>query len=491
MDTQSLLLFLFLFLLISNHIRNRRPINFPPGPPSLPLLGSAFGLDRKQPHIHLTQMSRRYGNVFSLRLGGLNSVVVNSYSVVKEALIDQADVFSGRPPNPVFQRISKCQGVAFNDGYSWKQQRRFMLSILRNFGVGKRSLESKIKEEFTFLHQSMMDTNGEPFDAYHLINNAVSNIICSLVFGKRFSYTDEKFLHMLNVMSKGLQLHGNVWAQLYNAYPGVMKFLPGPHQELFSCFKQVCAFLREEIDKHRTDWDPLVPRDFIDCYFNEIEKRKDDIEAGFHEEGLCHFVLDLFVAGTETTSTTLLWSFIYMMKYPEIQEKVQEEIDRVIGHSRRPNMSDRPNLPYTDAVIHEIQRMGNIVPLGVLRKTNKDTTLKGYFLPKDTQIIFNLTSVLFDETQWQTPYTFNPLHFLNAQGEFIKPDAFLPFSAGKRICPGESLARMELFLFFTSLLQVFSICPPANTKASLEFKFGITLCPKPFKITAVPRKHHQ
>ncbi|XP_035390597.1 cytochrome P450 2J2-like [Electrophorus electricus] len=217
-----------------------------------------------------------------------------------------------------------------------------------------------------------------------------------------------------------------------------------------------------------------------------MEFRTDDLEAGFHEQGLCYTILDLFGAGTEATSTTLLWSFIYMMKYPEIQGKVQAEIDRVIGPTRQPCMADRPNMPYTDAVIHEIQRMGNIVPLNVPRITHKDTTLGGYFIPEGTQIIPNLTSVLFDETQWKS-HSFDPQNFLNPQGEFVRPDAFLPFSAGKQVCPGESTAHMELFLFLTSLLQVFTLSPPAGTKPSLEFQFGITFSPKPFNMTARPR----
>uniref|UniRef100_A0A8B9JR42 Cytochrome P450, family 2, subfamily V, polypeptide 1 n=1 Tax=Astyanax mexicanus TaxID=7994 RepID=A0A8B9JR42_ASTMX len=468
-------------------LKNRKPKKFPPGPTPLPLFGNFFNLDHKQLHIHLTKMSRKYGRIYSLQLGGTHFVVVNSYSLVKEALVDQAETFADRPPNAVFHKINKCQGIAFNNGYSWKQQRRFTLSTLKSFGIGKRNLESSITQEFDFLHQAIINMKGESFNPHFFINNAVSNIICSLVFGRRFEYTDKKFLTMLSLISRAIQLEGSVWAQLYNAFPHFMGLMPGPHQEMFSNFKQVEVFLNEEIEKHRAEWDPSSPRDYIDCYLSEIEKRRDDEEAGFNTEGLCYSVLDLFVAGTETTSTTLLWAFVFMMKYPEIQEKVQAEIDRVIGHSRRPSMADRPNMPYTDAVIHEVQRRGNIVPLNVPRMSTKETTLGGYSIPKGTQIIPNLTSVLFDETQWKSPHSFDPQNFLNNQGEFIRPDAFIPFSAGKRLCLGESLARMELFIFFTSLLQAFTFSPPAGSKSTLDFEFSVTLNPKPFKMNAIPR----
>ncbi|XP_043076355.1 cytochrome P450 2J2 isoform X1 [Puntigrus tetrazona] len=486
-DARIVFLLFVIFLLISEQLRNRKPRNYPPGPTPLPFIGNIYNLDTTQPHIQLTKLSDQYGNIFSLRLGSLNTVVVNTYGIVKKVLADQADIFTGRPTNDVLKRIIKCQGVTFNNGYSWKQQRRFTVNTLKYFGVGKRSLEVIIMEEYNFLHQSIMDTNGLPFDPHYFINNAVSNVICSMVFGRRFEYTDQRFLNMLGPISKALKLQTSVWIQLYSIFPWVMDLLPGPHKSLFSCFHQVCAFIKEEVDKHYADWTPSSPRDFIDCYLTEIQKRKDHLEAGFHEEGLQYAVLDLFVAGTETTSTTLLWAFVYMMKYPEIQEKVQEEIDKVVGRSRQPIMNDRSSMPYTDAVIHEVQRMGNVVPLSVPRMTNEDTILEGYFIPKGTQIIPNLTSVLFDQTKWKTPHSFDPQNFLNTQGEFEKPEAFIPFSAGKRSCPGETLARMELFLFFTSFLQSYTLSPPEGTQTSLEFKFGITLSPKTFTTCFTPR----
>ncbi|XP_045905076.1 cytochrome P450 2D20-like [Micropterus dolomieu] len=220
------------------------------------------------------------------------------------------------------------------------------------------------------------------------------------------------------------------------------------------------------------------------CTYSQSKGQADNT---FDEENLVICVLDLFVAGSETTSTTLRWAFLYMAKYPEIQANVQAEIDRLIGQSRQPCMEDRANLPYTDAVIHEVQRMGNIVPLSLPHVTNKAVQLGGYTVPEGVTVIPNLTSVLFDKNEWETPVTFNPRHFLNAEGKFVKRAAFIPFSAGKRLCLGENLARMELFLFFTSFMQRFTFSMPAGVKPVMDYRFGVTLAPHRYEICATSR----
>lgn len=159
----------------------------------------------------------------------------------------------------------------------------------------------------------------------------------------------------------------------------------------------------------------------------------------------------------------------------------------MIGQSRQPSMADKPNMPYTEAVIHEIQRAGNIVPLGFPKKASKDTTLGGYFIPKGTTVTTNLSSVLNDKTEWKTPDTFYPEHFLDDQGQFRKREAFLPFSAGRRVCVGESLARMELFLFFSSLLQKFTFTPGPGQELTLEGQMGFTYAPSPYRMCVNPR----
>ncbi|XP_023650393.2 cytochrome P450 2J2-like [Paramormyrops kingsleyae] len=486
LDRGSIFSFFAVFFILGALIRQKGPKNYPPGPWPLPFVGNLFSFDSSKIHLQFAKLSKQYGNIFSLRLGH-NIVVVNGFKLVKEALVHHGENFADRPELPLFEDIVHNQGLVGSSGYLWKQQRRFALSTLRNFGLGKKSLESSIQVESTLLNEVIANTQGQPFDPQFTVNNAVSNIICCLVFGDRFDYNDSYFQTLLKLISEAVYLEGSIWAQMYNMFPWLMRRIPGPHKKILLHWETVTSFIRLKIKEHQEDWDPSSPRDYIDSFLLEMEKWKDDVDAGFNEENLCYCALDLFVAGTETTSTTLYWGLLYMIKYPDIQEKVQAEIDSVIGRSRQPNMADRPNMPYTDAVIHEVQRMGNIVPLNVVRSTTKDTELGGYTIPKGTTLMGTLDSVLFDETEWETPFTFNPGHFLDAEGKFRRRDAFMPFSAGKRVCLGEQLARMELFLFFTSLLQRFTISTPPGVEPSLEFKLGATHSPKPYKLCATPR----
>ncbi|XP_035508739.1 cytochrome P450 2J2-like [Morone saxatilis] len=484
------LLWLFTFAVpVGVYFLNKKdPPNFPPGPPALPLLGNVFSIESKQPHIYLTKLADIYGNVFCIRLGRHKTVFVSGWKMVKEAIVTQADNFVDRPYSPMVTRIysGNSAGLFFSNGNVWRRQRRFAMAMLRTFGLAKSSIEQSICEESHHLQEAMEKEKGEPFDPVPLLNNAVANIICQIVFGRRFDYSDHNFQSMLKNLTEMAYLEGSIWALLYDAFPALMKRLPGPHNGIFSNSKSLEASIRGEIERHKLDLDPSNPRDYIDTFLIE-EKHNRNSQLGFDDGNLVLCCLDLFLAGSETTSKTLQWGLIYLIKDPHIQDELHSEIDRVIGQTRQPTMADRPNLPYTDAVIHEIQRMGNIVPLNGLRMAAKDTTLGGYFIPKGTSVMPNLTSVLFDKNEWETPDTFNPQHFLDAEGKFVRRDAFLPFSAGKRACLGEGLARMELFLFFVSLSQKFYFSTLDGVELSTEGITGATRTPYPFKIYAKAR----
>uniref|UniRef100_A0A3Q0SAT5 Cytochrome P450, family 2, subfamily X, polypeptide 9 n=1 Tax=Amphilophus citrinellus TaxID=61819 RepID=A0A3Q0SAT5_AMPCI len=206
----------------------------------------------------------------------------------------------------------------------------------------------------------------------------------------------------------------------------------------------------------------------------------DNGSSSFSEEQLIMNSLDLHGAGTDTTSNSLLTGFLYLMNYPHIQERCQQEIDRVLEGNCQASFEDRHKMPYTQAVIHEVQRVANTVPTA-LHCTTRDTELMGYSIPKGTLIIENLTSVLNEEGQWKFPHEFNPENFLNDQGEFVKPEAFMPFSAGPRVCLGEGLARMELFLMMVTLLRKFKfIWPEEAGEPDFTQVYGITMSPKPY-----------
>ncbi|XP_044160517.1 cytochrome P450 2K6-like [Bufo gargarizans] len=222
---------------------------------------------------------------------------------------------------------------------------------------------------------------------------------------------------------------------------------------------------------------------------NQAPRRKESTKPDtyFHDENLYNSFLDLFNAGTETTATTIRWGILLMMKYPEIQKKIQDEIKMHIKPGQLPAVEDRKKMPYTDAVIHEVQRFDNILPQSLSHAPSTDMYFRGYCIPKGTEVIPLLTSVLNDKTQWKTPYDFNPNHFLDKDGKFVRNDAFMPFSTGKRACAGESLAKMELFLFFTGLLQAFTFYPPPGVSRedlTLKPDVGFTLAPTKYMTRA-------
>ncbi|KAM3919768.1 cytochrome P450 2J6-like [Leptodactylus fuscus] len=446
-------------------------------------------MDFSNPLKALKKFSEEYGPVYSIYLGFTPAVVVRGLKDLKEVLVTKGVEFADRPQNRISEVISGRKGLVVAPyGQGWKEHRRFTLSTLRNFGLGKKSMEERICEEKMHLIEEFKKNKDCLYDPHYVLENAVSNIICSVVFGRRYDYDDSTFRDILNLVRENVKIATQFWAQLYNAF-GFIKHLPLPHQKIFRNQKVVFGFLREMLEEHKRTRVPDQPRDYIDCYLDEMEKEHNSSnKSTFDDENLFTCVGDLYVAGTETTSASLEWSLLYMTLYPDVQEKCREEIDKIRGTRDHLNYDDRVNMPYTQAVLQEVQRFASVVPLGVAHSPIKDVQLNGYVIPKGITIITDLSSLHYDESKWRFPYDFNPENFLNKDGELKKVESFLPFSAGPRVCLGENLARMEIFLFFTTLLTHFEFHLP-DPKSPLDSKpvFGISQTPKRFKMRLVLR----
>ncbi|XP_010881766.2 cytochrome P450 2F2-like isoform X1 [Esox lucius] len=460
----------------------KRPQNFPPGPQPVPIFGNLLHLSLENPLKDLEKLSKCYGKVFSLYIGGRPAVIVNGFEAMKEALVTKAVDFAGRPQDLMVNHALQGKSFILSDyGSEWREQRRFALMTLRNFGLGKQCMEERILEEISHVTVSLEKSAGKTMDPQTMFHKSAFNILFLVLTGSRYDYEDKILEYFISLFNENAKIANGPWAMLYDTLP-ILKTLPLPFQKAFKNIesgKQIAVDLVDEVKKSRHPW---KPRNFIDSYLDEIEKRG-NVGSTFNEDQLIFYIMDLQFAGTDTTSNTLLTAFLYLMTNPKIQERCQQEIDMVLDGKEHTSFEDRHRMPYTQAVIHEVQRIASIVPLSVFHRTTRDTELMGYSIPKGTLIIPNLTSVLHEEGQWKFPHEFNPLNFLNQQGEFEKPEAFMPFSAGPRMCLGEGLARMELFLVIVTLLRRFRfVWPEGAGEPDYTPMFGITMSPKPFKM---------
>uniref|UniRef100_A0A452J346 Uncharacterized protein n=1 Tax=Gopherus agassizii TaxID=38772 RepID=A0A452J346_9SAUR len=483
--TGCLLLLLF-FLLLFRASVGQGPGRLPPGPAPLPVLGNLT-----QNVLPLYQSYRRlcqeYGPIFTVWLGPRPTVVLCGYEVVHDALVEHSEEFSGRAPVPLEKQLNQGYGEFNTNGERWRQLRRFTLTTLRDLGMGKRLLEQRVQEEAQHLTQAVAEKQGHAFDPVPDLTRAAANVICSMVMGTRFNSDNETFQELQRLIMSYMCYFRSLPAQLYNTFPGIMHFLPGQHQRIFREQERLKAFIQAQVASHRHNLDPSAPHDLIDCFLLQQERGKEQTE--FEDENLTALVNSLFIAGVETTSNTIQFALLVLGKFPDMQARVHGELDREVGRARPPTLEDRLRLPYTNAVLHELQRYVDLVPMSLPHATTRPTHFRGYLIPQGTTIIPLLASVHFDPASWETPEDFNPGHFLDENGAFRKRDTAMPFSAGKRVCPGEGLAKAEIFLFITTLLQSFTLellaDPGAIDLASLRRAFrgqGLS-----YELRAVPR----
>ena len=364
-------------------------------------------------------------------------------------------------------------------------------------GQGIAQIETVVQKEVVgFLEDLLKDHNSRPVNPNNLINSAISNVICSMIMSTRFRYNDPKFQRFMFLFDEGFRLFaagaaGCIFLPFLKYLPGVKTTISKLHDNR----EEMLQFVRKVVAEHKEHLDPENPKDLIDSYLLEIEKIRNEEEHQelFHgydpEKQLEQIILDLFSASVETLKTSLLWSIVYMLHNPKEKRKVQQELDEIVGPNMLPRLSDMQNLPYTRATLYEIMRRSSVVPMGTTHATDRVVQLEGYTIPKNAHVIPLLHAVHMNPECWDEPEQFRPSRFLNEDGTKVqKPEHFMPFGVGNRMCLGDSLAEKEFFLFFSSILHTFDIeLPEGASLPDLRGTTGITVTPNQYEVIFTPR----
>ncbi|KAF5282693.1 hypothetical protein FQA39_LY17500 [Lamprigera yunnana] len=471
-----------------------KPKEYPPGPRWLPIVGNYTFFRRRLEklryhHLVWDELAKMYGPVVGLKMGKDFVVTVFGMEAVREVLT--RDEFDGRPDGFFFRlrTFGKRLGIVFSDGELWQKQRKFSLHHLKNFGLGKREMELNVAEESKELIADLMKKVANPIFMHNVFDVSVMNVLWTMMAGQRFTLDDVRLRKLLQIIHDAFRLL-DISGGLLNQMPLVRFIAPNAcgYTKVVSVLSRLWHFLEETIAEHRKTVCSSHSRDLIDAFLQKMNISTAD--DSFTDEQLLSLCLDLFMAGSETTSNTLSFAMLYMVKYADVQRRVQKEIDNVVGRNRWPTMQDKMNLPYTEAVLMEVMRIANVPPLGIAHRAICEATLFGYKVPKGSIVLTSLYSIHMDKNFWKDPDQFRPERFLTEERQLIIPDwNFLPFGRGKRRCLGESLAKTNYFHFFTAMLHNFVLeRDPDVDDVNTEGFDGVTISPKPFQVKLVVRR---
>ncbi|XP_007937774.2 cytochrome P450 1A4-like [Orycteropus afer afer] len=465
-----------------------------PGPWSFPIIGNLLQLG-DHPYLTFMEMRKKYGDVFLIKLGMVPVVVVNGMEMVKQVLLKDGEHFAGRPNMHTFSVLAEGKSFSFsvNYGESWKLHKKIASNALRTFSKAEAKsstcsclLEEHVTEEVSEMVKffAELTSKNDSFEPRNLITSAVANVVCALCFGKRYEHNDEDFLKIVKTNDELLKASSPAnpadFIPCFRYLP--LRIINAP-REFYQALNQfIAGHVKDHIKTH--DKDHI--RDITDALINICHNKHASTKTAIlSDDEIISTVHDLFGAGFETISTCLYWSFLYLIYYPEIQAKIQEEIDKNIG-LKSPRFEDRKVLPYTEAFINEIFRHVSFLPFTIPHCTTVDTSLNGYFIPRKTCVFINMYQVNHDETIWDNPNLFRPERFLDKNGELNKSliDKVLIFGMGIRKCLGEDVARNEIFIFLTTILQQLKLSKCSGAQLDLAPRYGLTMKPKPYQLKA-------
>ncbi|XP_070771692.1 cytochrome P450 1B1 isoform X2 [Enoplosus armatus] len=486
-------------LLFSLHLwRWLRPrsLRCPPGPLAWPVIGNAAQMGNA-PHLYFARMVKKYGDVFQIKLGCRTVVVLNGDSI-KQALVKQGPEFAGRPDFTSFKYISNGDSIAFSTTSDWwKIHRRVAHSTVRMFSTGnphtKKTFEHHVLCEAKELLQLFLGkTRAHGYfqpSTYLVVSTA--NIMSAVCFGKRYTYEDEEFRQ---VVGRNDQFTKTVGAgSIVDVMPW-LQYFPNPIKTIFDNFKKLnmefSEFIRDKVIEHRKTIESSTIRDMTDAFIETLDQLRHKTGLSSEKDYVPPTLGDIFGASQDTLSTALQWIVLILVKYPEVQVRLQQEVDKVVDRSRLPSIEDQPQLPYVMAFIYEVMRFTSFVPLTIPHSTTRDTSIMGYTIPKNTVVFVNQWSVNHDPATWSLPETFDPLRFLDQNGALNKDltSSVLIFSLGKRRCIGEELSKLQLFLFTALIAHQCHITADPARPPKLDYSYGLTVKPHAFSIAVSLRE---
>merc|ERR1712032_420043 len=430
------LLSFFYFLLYS------RPSLFPPGPPSLPLIGTYPFLSGNGPEKYFGPEVCSFGPVTGLYAGSYPTIVLNNFTT------NWARTMGG-----------ESLGIVMTDGKRWTSQRNFAVKHLRNFGFGKKDLEVVIEREASNLVEHILANNGNEMKM-EMFTFAVPvlNVLWDMVAGHAFKREDKELRKILDLMN--FVFSSKVFAIAMMA-PWVRFIFPNltGYNKRLEALRSMQDVVHQEMKEHLKDIDYDSPRDLIDSYLIEMKTSGD---PEFRGDQLTMMGMNLMGAGADTTSTTLLWTVIYLVLNPEVQESCYQEINEHLG-AATVSLTDMSKLQFCQATIAEIQRVSVVAISGIQHRVTKTTTLPtGHVVPEGSIAMTNIKKFLSDPELWDQPEQFNPERFLDQEGKFVKP---------------------ELFIFFVALVQRIRFSVVVGKEPNPEnYSIGITRVPDSYTV---------
>nr|AYM55615.1 cytochrome p450 [Croton stellatopilosus] len=478
-----LVLPIFLFSLLSKHRTSKSNLllHLPPGPKGLPLIGNLHQLDYSALHSCLWQLAQKYGPLMSLRLGSKQVLVVSSAKLAEEIMKTHDLLFCSRPALLANQKLNyNCLNISFAPyNNHWREMRK--ICIVHLFNSNRVHSFQPIREfEVSQMIHNISETAlaSKPVNLSEAMTFLTSTIICRVALGKKY---EEEEVRRFHEMFKEIQA---VFAGFYvsDYFPSlgfIDKFNPLTHR-LEKIFKVLDSFYEEILQEH-LDPNRLKPEqeDILDVLIQILKDSSSKSKAHLTFDHIKAVLMDVFLAGTETSAGTVIWAMSYLMKNPSAMQKAQEEVRRTVGEKGFANEEDTQKLEYMKAVIKETLRLQPVVPLLLPRESSQNCRLEGYDIPCKTVVYVNAWAIGKDPQVWENPEEFCPERFM-ANSIDLKGNDFglIPFGAGRRICPGIYMGLSTVELSLANLLYKFDWEMPDEMKGQdldMEVQPGITV----------------